>query len=253
VTTLAVIPARLGATRLPRKPLRLLGGAPLIVRVWERLTALALADRIVVATDSDEVARTAREAGAECVLTDARHPSGTDRVAEIARKPEFAGFDVIVNVQGDEPFLPADATRGAIDLVASGAFPLGTAAVPALAAILDAPDVVKVVRADDGRALYFSRAGIPFLRDGAERAERDAMILQHLGIYAYTREALARWVALPTHPLERVERLEQLRPLAAGMTMGVAVLEEAAPRGIDTEEDLRLANDRWTTLMSGRA
>lgn len=253
MTTLAVIPARLGATRLPRKPLRLLGGAPLIVRVWERLTALALADRVVVATDSEEVARTAREAGAECVLTDPRHPSGTDRVAEIVRKSDFARYDVIVNVQGDEPFLPADATRGAIELVASGAFPLGTAAVPAPPSVLDSPDVVKVVRADDGRALYFSRAGIPFLRDGAERSERDAMVLQHLGIYAYTREALARWVALPPHALERVERLEQLRPLAAGMAMGVAVLEEAAPRGIDTEEDLRLANDRWTTLMSGRA
>ena len=253
MTTLAVIPARLGATRLPRKPLRLLGGAPLIVRVWERLAALALADRIVVATDSDEVARAARDAGAECILTDPRHPSGTDRVAEITRKPEFASYDVIVNVQGDEPFLPGEAARGAIEMVASGAFALGTAAVPAPAAILEAPEVVKVVRADDGRALYFSRAGIPFLRDAAERVERDAMILQHLGIYAYTREALARWVALPPHPLERVERLEQLRPLAAGIAMGIAVLDEAAPRGIDTEEDLRLANDRWTTLMSGRA
>jgi 3-deoxy-manno-octulosonate cytidylyltransferase (CMP-KDO synthetase) len=253
VTILAVIPARLGATRLPRKPLRLLGGAPLVVRVWERLAALALADRIVIATESDEVAHAAREAGAECQLTDPRHPSGTDRVAEIATKPEFLGYDVIVNVQGDEPFLPAEATRGAIDLVASGAFPLGTAAVPAPPAVLDASDVVKVVRADDGRALYFSRAGIPFLREDADRPDRDAMILQHLGIYVYTRDALARWVALPPHPLERAERLEQLRPLAAGMTMGVAVLEEAAPRGIDTEDDLRLANDRWTTLMSGRA
>jgi 3-deoxy-manno-octulosonate cytidylyltransferase (CMP-KDO synthetase) len=253
VTTLAVIPARLGATRLPRKPLRLLGGAPLIVRVWERLAALALADRIVVATDSDDVARAARDAGAECHLTDPRHPSGTDRVAEVARLPEFARYDVIVNVQGDEPFLSAEATRGAIDLVASGAYPLGTAAVPAPPTVLDAPDVVKVVRADDGRALYFSRAGIPFLRDGADRPERDAIVLQHVGIYAYTRTALARWVALPPHPLERIERLEQLRPLAAGMAMGVAVLDEAAPRGIDTEEDLRLANDRWTTLMSGRA
>jgi 3-deoxy-manno-octulosonate cytidylyltransferase (CMP-KDO synthetase) len=139
VTTLAVIPARLGATRLPRKPLRLLGGAPLIVRVWERLAALALADRIVVATDSDDVARAARGAGAECHLTDPRHPSGTDRVAEVARHPEFARYDVIVNVQGDEPFLSAEATRGAIGLVASGAYPLGTAAVPAPPTVLDAP------------------------------------------------------------------------------------------------------------------
>jgi 3-deoxy-manno-octulosonate cytidylyltransferase (CMP-KDO synthetase) len=253
VTTLAVIPARLGATRLPRKPLRLLGGLPLVVRVWERLTSLALADRVVVATESDEVARAAREAGAECLMTDRGHPSGTDRVAEIARRPEFASYDVIVNVQGDEPFLPAEATRGAIGLVAGGAFPLGTAAVPAPPGVLDAAEVVKVVRGDDGRALYFSRAGIPFLRDGSDRSARDAIILQHLGVYAYTREALARWVALPPHPLERVERLEQLRPLAAGMAMGVAVLDDAAPRGIDTEDDLRFANEQWTTLMSGRA
>jgi 3-deoxy-manno-octulosonate cytidylyltransferase (CMP-KDO synthetase) len=253
VTTLAVIPARLGATRLPRKPLRLLGGVPLVVRVWERLTALAVADRIVVATDSEEVRHRAADAGAECILTDAAHPSGTDRVAEVARHPEFTSYDVILNVQGDEPFIPLDAARGAVGMVTSGAFPLGTAAVPASAAILPDADVVKVVRADDGRALYFSRAAIPFLRDSVDRAARDTMILQHLGLYAYTREALAQWVALPPHPLERVEKLEQLRPLAAGLAMGVALVDDEAPRGIDTEDDLRFANDRWTTLMSGRA
>lgn len=253
MTTLAVIPARLGATRLPRKPLRLLGGVPLVVRVWERLTALAVADRVVVATDSEEVRRSTADAGADCVLTDAAHPSGTDRVAEVARRPEFTSYDVILNVQGDEPFLPGDAARGAVEMVTSGAFPLGTAAVAAPADILGAPDVVKVVRADDGRALYFSRAAIPFLRDPADRETRDAIVLRHLGIYAYTRGALAQWVALPPHPLERVEKLEQLRPLAAGMAMGVAFVDDEAPPGIDTEEDLRFANDRWTTLMSGRA
>ncbi|MDQ4081259.1 MAG: 3-deoxy-manno-octulosonate cytidylyltransferase [Gemmatimonadota bacterium] len=253
MTTLAVIPARLGATRLPRKPLRLLGGVPLVVRVWERLTALAVADRVVVATDSEEVRRSAADAGADCILTDAAHPSGTDRVAEVAHRPEFTSYDVILNVQGDEPFLPGDAARGAVGMVTSGAFPLGTAAVPASAEILGAPDVVKVVRADDGRALYFSRAAIPFLRDPTDRETRDAMVLQHLGIYAYTREALAQWVTLPPHPLERVEKLEQLRPLAAGLAMGVALVDDEAPRGIDTEEDLRFANDRWTTSMSGRA
>ena len=160
---------------------------------------------------------------------------------------------MILNVQGDEPFLPGDAARGAVGMVTGGAFPLGTAAAPASAAVLDTPDVVKVVRADDGRALYFSRAAIPFLRDDADREARDTMVLQHLGIYAYTREALSHWVKLPPHPLERVEKLEQLRPLAAGLAMGVAVVDDEAPRGIDTEEDLRFANDRWTTLMSGRA
>jgi 3-deoxy-manno-octulosonate cytidylyltransferase (CMP-KDO synthetase) len=253
VTTLAVIPARLGATRLPRKPLRLLGGVPLVVRVWERLTTLAVADRVVVATDSEEVRRTAVDAGAECIMTDTAHPSGTDRVAEVARHPDFTSYEVIVNVQGDEPFLPGEAARGAVEMVTGGAFSLGTAAVPASPAILDTPDVVKLVRADDGRALYFSRAPIPFLRDAADRETRDATVLQHLGIYAYTRDALARWVELPPHPLEKAEKLEQLRPLAAGMAMGVAVVDDEAPRGIDTEEDLRFANDRWATLMSGQA
>lgn len=250
--TLAVIPARLGATRLPRKPLRLLGGAPLVVRVWERVRALALIDRVIVATDSDEVASVARDAGAECVLTSAAHPSGTDRVAEVAQRMDLADFDTIVNVQGDEPFVSLDAIAGAVGIVRRHAFPLGTAAVRATPDVLDAPDVVKVVRADDGRALYFSRAPIPFLREARDRATRDALVLQHLGVYAYQREALLHWVALPAHPLEQTERLEQLRPLAGGLAMGVAVLEEAAPRGIDTEDDLRLANDRWLTL-TGRA
>lgn len=250
--TLAVIPARLGATRLPRKPLRLLAGRPLVVRVWERVAAMEVADRCVIATDSDEVAATARENGAEAVLTSSDHPSGTDRVAEVAARREFAGFDGILNVQGDEPFVSAHAIRGALGMVGDR-FSIGTAAVNATPAILDEPGVVKVVTADDGRALYFSRAPIPFLRE-AKEAE-DAMLLrqrvwQHVGVYAYTRQALARWVALPTHPLERIERLEQLRPLAAGLAIGVAVIAGPLRRGIDTESDLARANSEWT-IFSG--
>ena len=161
--TLAVIPARLGATRLPRKPLRLLAGRPLVVRVWERVAAMDVAERCVIATDSEEVAAAARKDGAEAVLTSADHPSGTDRVAEVAKRREFAGFDVVLNVQGDEPFISADAVRGALGMV-RGEFKIGTAAVHATAAVLMEPSVVKVVTADDGRALYFSRAAIPFLR-----------------------------------------------------------------------------------------
>jgi 3-deoxy-manno-octulosonate cytidylyltransferase (CMP-KDO synthetase) len=250
VSTLAVIPARLGATRLPRKPLRLLAGTPLVIRVWQRVTALHVADRCVIATDHPDVASAAKEAGAECVMTSSHHPSGTDRVAEVAARDAYAGYDVIVNIQGDEPFLPASAMRGAADMVTGGRFPLGTAASPAGPAALDTPHVVKVVCADDGRALYFSRAPIPFLRDGADAAERDGLIRQHIGIYAYTAQALARWVALPPHALERIERLEQLRPLAAGMTMGVASVPGPMPGGIDTEEDLRRANERWPDLIS---
>lgn len=248
MTTLAVVPARLGATRLPRKPLRLLGGVPLVVRVWARVRDMDVAERVVVATDSEEVAAAVRGAGAECVLTSPHHPSGTDRVAEVAARPEFADYGTIVNVQGDEPFVSADAVRGAAGVVASGRFPLGTAAARASAAILSRPDVVKVVTADDGRALYFSRAAVPHLREAgeaADRAARDGLVRQHVGVYAYTRDALAAWVRLPMHALERAERLEQLRPLAAGIAMGVATVDEPPQFGIDTEEDLRRANARF--------
>jgi 3-deoxy-manno-octulosonate cytidylyltransferase (CMP-KDO synthetase) len=252
--TLAVIPARLGAMRLPRKPLRLLAGTPLIVRVWERVcTLLDAASRCVIATDSPEIIEAARAAGAEAVLTSDRHPSGTDRVAEVAARAEYSGYDVIVNVQGDEPFLAAAAFSGAVLMVDARGFALGTAAAPVSAGALGDPNVVKVVAADDGRALYFSRAPIPFLRDAADARARDTLVRQHIGIYAYEREALSRWVSLEQHPLERVERLEQLRPLAAGLAMGVAMIDEPAPRGIDTEADLIWANEHWGELTSGRA
>lgn len=252
MTTLAVIPARLGATRLPRKPLRLLAGVPLVIRVWERVRDLGVADRCVIATDHPDVASAARAAGAECIITSSDHPSGTDRVAEVAARAGLATDDVILNVQGDEPFVPEAALRGAVALVAHGGFPLGTAAARADDAILDTPHVVKVVCADDGRAMYFSRAPIPFLRDAHDAALRRGLVRQHLGVYAYTPRALAQWVALPPHPLERIERLEQLRPLAAGLAMGVATIDDAPPGGIDTEEDLQRANARWTDLSAGR-
>jgi len=256
--TLAVIPARLGATRLPRKPLRLLAGRPLVVRVWERVSAMSVADRCVIATDSEEVAAAARANGAEAVLTAPDHPSGTDRVAEVARVREYKGFDAILNVQGDEPFISPDAVRGALGMLGDRGgvrFQIGTAAVRAAPAILDEPSVVKVVTADDGRALYFSRAPIPFLREPKDPADDQLLrqrVWQHIGVYCYTRDALAKWVALPPHPLERIERLEQLRPLAAGWAIGVAVITGGGPlrRGIDTEGDLARANTEWT-IFSG--
>jgi 3-deoxy-manno-octulosonate cytidylyltransferase (CMP-KDO synthetase) len=253
VKTLAVIPARLGASRLPRKPLRLIGGVPLVVRVWERVSAMGIADQVVVATDSDEIANALRHSDAAVALTADTHPSGTDRVAEVAAHPRYAGFDAIVNVQGDEPFVSASAVRGAADIVTSGRFPLGTAAAPASDDVLARPHVVKVVTADDGRALYFSRAPIPWLRDAADAAIRHRVARQHIGVYAYTRDALAAWVALPQHPLERIERLEQLRPLAAGFAMGVAAVSELPLGGVDTEDDLARANARWLELSAERA
>lgn len=252
--TLVVIPARIGATRLPQKPLRLLAGQPLVVRVWEHVTGMDGVDKVVVATDNGEIASVVTRAGGTVVMTRPEHPSGTDRVAEVVLgpSPDYRQFDVIVNVQGDEPFIPAEAVAGARDMVATRGFELGTAAVPADPSALDDPAVVKVVCADDGRALYFSRAAIPHARQPEDRALRDPLVRQHLGVYAYTPAALARWVALPPHALERSERLEQLRPLAAGMAMGVALIQARAPLAVDTEEDLMRANAHWETRFAGR-
>lgn len=244
--TLAVIPARLGASRLPRKPLRLLAGLPLVIRVWQRVQDLQLAERCVIATDSDEIVAVTRRHGAEVVLTSPSHPSGTDRVAEVMARHEYRDYEGIVNVQGDEPFVAAAALRGAMNQITSGVFPLGTAAARATEDVLVEPGVVKVVAADDGRAMYFSRAAIPFLRDAAESQLLRGRVWQHIGVYAYTRNALAQWVSLPPHPLEKIERLEQLRPLAAGMAMGVALIDEPARIGVDTADDLERANAHWT-------
>jgi 3-deoxy-manno-octulosonate cytidylyltransferase (CMP-KDO synthetase) len=249
MSTLAVIPARLAASRLPGKPLRLLAGKPLVIRVWERVTALGVADDVVIATDHPDIMEAARKAGAACEMTKSRHESGTDRVAEVVSR--LPGARAILNVQGDEPFVGEDALRGALDMVSSGAFPIGTAAAPLDDSILARPDVVKVVTDDGGRAMYFSRAAIPFLRDDADAATRRRLVKQHIGVYAYTPDALAAWVALPVHPLERVERLEQLRPLAAGWQIGVASARHIA-RGVDTEEDLAHANEIWNEFSAGK-
>ena len=250
MSTLAVIPARLSATRLSRKPLRLLAGVPIVIRVWQRVIALDVADRCLIATDSPEVQRAAHDAGAECMLTRDDHPSGTDRVAEVVSHAEYGRFDVVLNVQGDEPFINGAALQGAAGCVTGGRFELGTAAAHAPLAALETPHVVKVVCADDGRALYFSRAGIPALRDRQDLPVLEGTVRQHIGVYAYTPRALRRWVSLPEHPLERIERLEQLRPLAAGMAMGVATIDEAPPGGLDTEDDLTRANENWTHLSA---
>jgi 3-deoxy-manno-octulosonate cytidylyltransferase (CMP-KDO synthetase) len=251
--TAVVIPARLGATRLPRKPLRDLAGEPLVVRVWRRVEKMNIAERVVVATDHEDVAGVARLAGADVVMTSSDCASGTARVAAVAESPGFESFEAFVNVQGDEPFVSAGFIRAAADVVRSGRFTLGTVAATASEEILDRPSVVKVVTAMDGRALYFSRAPIPYLRDASDAPLRHQLTLQHIGVYSYTREALAQWMALPPHPLEDIERLEQLRPLANGMTIGVAVIGEPAECGIDTEEDLRIANARWRAFAAGES
>ena len=219
----------------------------MILRVLQRVWALRAADDVVVATDSAEIAAIVAAAGGQAVMTSPEHPSGTDRVAEVARRTEFRGYDAIVNVQGDEPFVSSAAVKGALGQVTQRGLALGTAAVLAKPDVLTSPDVVKVVTDDEGSALYFSRAPIPYLRDNADAEERDARVLHHVGVYAYTPESLEQWISLPTHPLERIERLEQLRPLAAGMRMGVAIIQGPLRPGIDTEADLERANREWQT------
>lgn len=240
---LGVIPARLGSTRIPNKPLQLLAGEPLVARVIQRVRDLGLVDQLVVATDAPEILAAAERAGARGVLTDPTHFSGTDRVAEVARRDEFRGYEVIANIQGDEPFLPAEALAGALARVAGGDA-IGTAAAPLAAGAAQDPARVKVVTDHAGRALYFSRAAIPYQRDGGPLPQ--GLYWQHVGVYAYRPEALARWASLAPAPAERAERLEQLRALHYGITVGVARLESPAEPGVDTPEDLRRAEALWT-------
>jgi len=201
---------------------------------------------LVVATDSHMIAQVVERAGVRAVLTHDGHLSGTDRVAEAAGRPEFAGFDVVANVQGDEPFLPREALAGAVERVAGGD-DIGTAASPLAVEHAADPARVKVVTDARGRALYFSRAVIPHRRDPADPAE--GLYWQHVGLYAYTRAALERWVATPPSPAEQAERLEQLRALHCGLTIGVARLAEPALPGVDTPDDLRRAEAHWHALQ----
>jgi 3-deoxy-manno-octulosonate cytidylyltransferase (CMP-KDO synthetase) len=246
VPTLAVIPARLGSTRLPRKPLHIIAGRPLVEWVWRRVTAAQIFDCTVIATDSEEIADYARSMGAAVELTSPQHPSGTDRVAEVARRFQYRAYPLIVNVQGDEPFIDPGHLSEAIRLVRDAGWDVGTVASKIRSRDeWRSASVVKVVRGTDGGALYFSRAPIPHFREGEPGAEEyeSGEFLRHIGVYAYRAEALQRWVDLPESKLERLERLEQLRPLAAGLRIGVAVAE-GAEGGIDTLEDAERAEVR---------
>jgi 3-deoxy-manno-octulosonate cytidylyltransferase (CMP-KDO synthetase) len=243
---LGVIPARLGSTRLLNKPLQLLAGEPLVTRVVERVAAYDLVDRLVVATDSPMVVRVVERTGVSAVLTDDSHSTGTERVAEVASRPEYRDFDVIVNIQGDEPFLDREALEGSLERVAQGD-EVGTAAAPLDLDLVKDPARVKVVTDLNGRALYFSRSVIPYRREADDPSE--GLYWQHLGIYAYTRASLTRWVSLPPTPAEQVERLEQLRALQHGMTIGVTRLSASALPGVDTPDDLKRAEAHWHALL----
>lgn len=217
----------------------------MVARVIERVREVPGIDRLVLATDSQMIAEAVAPWGAEVVMTSAEHASGTDRIAEVAARAEFRQFDVIVNVQGDEPFIPMEAVTGAVARVLDGD-PIGTAAAPLDPALRDDPARVKVVCDGRGRALYFSRSPIPHLRDRADLAR--TRWWQHLGVYAYRREPLLDITARPVTDLERSERLEQLRALDAGYVIGVAFLDAPADPGIDTPADLAAAELRWREL-----
>lgn len=247
---LGIVPARLASTRLPNKPLYPLLGRPLIEWVWRRVERMKILDEAVVATDSEAVAEVCRAMGAPVELTSPDHPSGTDRVAEVARLERYAGFSVVANIQGDEPLLKEAHLAAAIQLVRERGWEIGTCATPLLdmEARKD-PSVVKVVRAQSGRALYFSRSPIPFKREGKPTPEELGRepFLRHIGIYAYTPEALEDWVAQAPSPLEELEKLEQLRPLGSGARIGVAVVGAADP-GVDTPADVAKMEERLLEL-----
>jgi 3-deoxy-manno-octulosonate cytidylyltransferase (CMP-KDO synthetase) len=237
---LIVIPARMGAQRLPGKPLLAETGKPLVVHAMEAARRARCAKRVVVATDDEKIAKAVRKAGGEAVMTSPDCRSGTDRVAEAARG--IPGEDVILNVQGDEPEVDPvalDALASAME--ADPSTEMGTLAAPiGSEADLAAPQVVKVVADARGFAMYFSRAPIPFRREPSGPAGA----LRHVGVYAYRRGFLERFAALPQTPLERTEMLEQLRALEHGARIRV-VLADRAPPGVDTREDYEAFVRRW--------
>ena len=242
-----VIPARYASTRLPGKPLLDIGGVPMIQRVVARACASS-ADEVLVATDDarigEAVADTRHPERSIAVMTDPALPSGTDRVAAVAAARGWSDDTVVVNVQGDEPFLPP----GLIDQVAGLLGRDATAAVATLASPIESlaefidPNVVKVVKAHDGTALYFSRAPIPWLRTGGGAAQpalpQQPPALRHVGLYAYRAAFLRGFPSLPPSPVEATEALEQLRVLWHGQRIAVHVSEQAPGTGVDTPEDL---------------
>jgi len=238
------IPARMAATRLPGKPLRLLGGEPLVLHVARRALA-AGADEVIVATDDARIADALAGRGVTVCMTRADHASGTDRLAECAAQLKWDDARIVVNLQGDEPFAPPDGIRAVAACLAASGAEMATLAAPidAMETLFD-PNAVKVVCKADGDALYFSRAPLPWDRDRFARERLGALTegwLRHIGIYAYRAGFLRRFAAMSQGRLECIEALEQLRVLEAGARIAVAVTPVAFPPGVDTESDLARA------------
>ena len=235
---LGVIPARLASTRLPRKVLREIAGKPLLAWVVEAARRCWQLDGVVVATDSEEVEQLCRSIAVPCEMTSPDLPSGTDRIHAISHKHD-AG--IYVNIQGDEPFLRPEHIAALLKPFAQAHVDVTTIKVPCTPENIDNPNAVKVVTASDGRALYFSRATIPYDRDAAlGHGSNLPQYWKHVGLYAYRKAALLRFPSLPASVLERTERLEQLRFLENGISLYVEATEYDTV-GVDTEADLKVA------------
>ncbi len=250
------IPARFAASRLPGKPLRALAGEPLVLHVARRALA-AGAHEVWIATDDERIATALEGAGVRVAMTSTDHASGTDRLAECARIAGWSDDTVVVNLQGDEPFAPAAGIRAVAELMHEDDTDMATLAAPVtdVETLFD-PNAVKLVRATNGDALYFSRAPIPWPRDAFARdrsrmpdAPAHAQWLRHIGIYGYRAGFLQRFAALPPGRLEQIESLEQLRVLEAGYRIKVGLTPEPFPPGVDTPEDLARA-EAW--IAAGR-
>ena len=241
---IVAIPARFGASRLPGKPLRLIAGTPMVVHVARRALA-AGARQVVVATDDVRIAQALAGEPLVVCMTRADHPSGTDRLAECAGQLGWGDDQIVVNLQGDEPFAPPEGIQAVAQALADSSAPMATLATPIHdSATLFDPNAVKLVRDQAGLALYFSRAPIPWQRD---RFARDRLgpagegALRHIGIYAYRAGFLRAFAAMPPGRLEQIEALEQLRVLEAGHRIAVALTPVPFPPGVDTEDDLARA------------
>jgi len=254
MTFTVIVPARLASTRLPDKPLADIGGAPMVVRVAER-AARSGARAVVVATDHAAIAQACERHGVRALMTRADHASGSDRLAEACVQLGLDGDAVVVNVQGDEPLIdPAliDACAALLTTRADCVMATAAHAIHGVADYLN-PNVVKVVIDTQGRALYFSRAPLPWSRDGNAQGLAhvstlpDPLPLRHVGLYAYRAAFLRRFPSLPMAPLERVEALEQLRVLWHGERIAVHVSEHAPGPGVDTPEDLARVRLLWGT------
>ena len=232
VSVIAIIPARYASTRLPGKPLLAETGRPLIQHVVEAVRRADGIDRIVVATDDERIADAVAGFGGEAVMTSESCRSGTDRLAEAAEVLGLADENLVLNIQGDEPEIPVDCVEKLIELLRTADAEMVTLATPLPADLADRPDKVKVVCDASGKALYFSRAKMPFDRDG----DASVRYLLHLGVYGYRVAFLKRFAALPPTPAEQAEKLEQLRALEHGFAIAVAVVDYDGT-GIDTPGD----------------